>query len=107
MITYPFTRVPFGLTRSSFLLSATIRELADIYKAEFPTAAALVDNSVFMDDLPVIAENDDCVTKLYYELISLMKQIRLEDRRCRFQRSNTNPWNRLGYRIGYILNGSP
>jgi hypothetical protein len=41
IMTYRFTRLPFGLTCSPFLLSATLRELADMYKAEFPTAAAL------------------------------------------------------------------
>jgi len=77
MITYRFTRLPFGLTCSPFLLSATIRELADIYKAEFPTAAALVDNSTFIYDFAAGAENDDFVTNLYYELVHLMNQIRL------------------------------
>ena len=33
IITYRFTRLPFGLTCSHFFLSATIRELADMYKA--------------------------------------------------------------------------
>jgi len=77
MITYRFTRLPFGLTCGPFLLSATIRELADMYKAEFTNAGALVENSTFMDDFAAGAENDDCVTKFYYELISLMNQIRL------------------------------
>ena len=48
-----------------------------MYKLEFPTAAALLDSSTFMDDFAAGAENDDCLTNLYYELISLMKQIRL------------------------------
>ena len=77
MITYRFTRLPFGLTYSPFLLSATIRELADMYKTEFPTAAALVDNSTFMDDFTAGTENDECVTNLYYELVHLMNQILL------------------------------
>ena len=47
--TYRFSGLPFGLTCCPFLLSATIRELADMYKAEFPTTAALVDSSTFMD----------------------------------------------------------
>jgi len=47
IITYRFTRLPFGLTCSPFILSATVRELADMYKAEFPTEAALVENSTF------------------------------------------------------------
>ena len=66
IITYRFTRLPFGLTCSPFLISATIREFADMYKAEFSTAAARVDNSTFMDDFAAGAENDDCVTNLYY-----------------------------------------
>ena len=77
IITYRFTRLPFGLTCSPFLLSATIRELADKYKAELPTAAALVDDSTFMDDFAAGEENDDPVTPLYYELVNLMSQIRL------------------------------
>ena len=77
MITYHFTRLSFGLTCSPFLLSATIRELPDLYKAEFPTAAALVDNSTFMEDFAAGAENDDCVTNLHYELVHVMNQIRL------------------------------
>jgi hypothetical protein len=48
-----------------------------MYKAEFPTAAALVENSTFMDDFAAGAENDDCVTNLYYELLNMMNQIRL------------------------------
>ena len=48
-----------------------------MYKAEFPTAAAFVDNSIFMDDFAAGAENDDCVTNLYYEFVNLMNQIRL------------------------------
>jgi len=77
MMTYRFTGLPFGLTCSPFLLSATIRELADMYKAEFPTATALADNSTFMDDFSSGAGNYDCVTNLYHELVHLMNQIRL------------------------------
>ena len=60
-----------------FLLSATIRELADIYKLEFHTAAALVDNSTFMNDFAAGAEKGDSVTNLYYELVHLMNRIHL------------------------------
>ena len=77
IVTYRFTRLPFGLTCSPFLLSATIRELTDMYKAEFPTAATLVDNSTFMDDFAAGAENDVRITSLYYELVNLMNQLRL------------------------------
>ena len=74
---YRFTRLPFGLTCSPFLPSATIRELSDVYKAEFRTAAALVDKSTFMDDFTAGAEIDDCMAKQYYEIIYLMNRILL------------------------------
>jgi hypothetical protein len=74
VMTYRFTRLPFGLTCSPFLLSATIRELADMYKSKFPTAANLVDSSIFMDDFAAGAESDDGVINLYYELTSMMNQ---------------------------------
>ena len=82
IITYCFTQLPSGLTCSPFLLSATTTELADMYKAEFPTAAALVGNSTFMDEFAAGAENDDWVTNLYYELIYLMTRIRLPMAKC-------------------------
>jgi hypothetical protein len=69
--------MPFGFTCSPFILSATIRELDDMCKAEFPTATALVDNSNFKDDFAAGAENGDNVTSLYYELVNLINQIRL------------------------------
>jgi hypothetical protein len=76
IITCRFTRLPFGLTCSPFLLSATIRELGDMYKEVFPAAAA-AGNSTFMDDFAASAENDVCVIRLYYELVNLMNLIRL------------------------------
>jgi hypothetical protein len=77
VVIYRVARLPFGLTCNTFFLSATIRELADMYKSEFPTAANLSDSSTFVDDFVAGAENDDAVIKLHYELISLMNQIRL------------------------------
>ena len=77
VIAYRYTRLLFDLTCRTFLLSATIRELAGKYNAEFPNAAALVDNCSFMEDFAAGAENDDRVTSLYYELVNLMNQIRL------------------------------
>ena len=43
---YRFTRLSFGFKWSPFFLSATVREHADMYKLEFPTAAAFVDNYI-------------------------------------------------------------
>ncbi|KAJ4430558.1 hypothetical protein ANN_19146 [Periplaneta americana] len=71
---YRFTRLPFGLTCSPFLLSAALRELAYLHKSTFPSAASLIDNSTstFMDDFVASRENDNQVISLYYELTQLM-----------------------------------
>ena len=74
-MTYSFTRLPFGLTCSPFLLSATLREHADRHKGTFPTAAPLVDSNTFMDDFAAGSENDNGAITIYYELIALMKLI--------------------------------
>jgi hypothetical protein len=44
VICYRFTRLPFGLTCSPFLLSASLRELANVHRDNFSMAAALVDS---------------------------------------------------------------
>jgi hypothetical protein len=70
VMTYRFTRLPFGLTCSPFLLSAAVREHADRHKVTFPTAAPLIDSNTFMDDFAVGAENDNDAITIYYELRS-------------------------------------
>jgi len=74
-MTYRFTRLPFGLTCSSFLLSTALREHAQRHKSTFPTAAPLVDSNTFMDDFAADAENDNDTITIYYELNALMKLI--------------------------------
>ncbi|KAJ4447481.1 hypothetical protein ANN_09488 [Periplaneta americana] len=70
--TYCFTHLPFGLTCSPFLLSATLRELTYLHKSTFPNAADLIDNSTFMDDFVASGENNNQVISLYYEITGLM-----------------------------------
>lgn len=77
VVTYRFTRLPFGLTCSPFLLSATLRELAIIHEGEFPQAAALINDHMFMDDFVAAVETDNNVISLYYQLVGLMKKIEM------------------------------
>jgi hypothetical protein len=73
VMTYRFTRLPFGLTCSPFLLSAAVTEHADRHKDTFPTAAPLIDSNTFMDDFAAGTENDNDAITMYYELTALMK----------------------------------
>jgi len=77
VVTYIFTRLPFGLTCSPFLLSATVRELAARLKEEYPTASPLIDTSTFMDDFVAGTEVGNGAINHYYELTALMKTIKL------------------------------
>ena len=77
IVTYRFTRLPFGLTCSPFLLSATIREFATRCSTAFPTAAKLLDQSTFMDDFAASCEGNNEAITIYYEMTSLLKQIRM------------------------------
>jgi len=75
VMTYRFTRLPFDLTCSPFLLSAAVREHADRHKITFPTAAPLIDGNTYMDNFAAGAENDNDAIAIYYELTALMKLI--------------------------------
>ena len=46
-----------------------------MHKDSFPTAAALVDSSTFMDDFAAGAEDSNSVITIYYQLTSLMRKI--------------------------------
>jgi hypothetical protein len=77
VVTYRFTRLPFGLTCSPFLLSATVRELAIMCAEEYPNAAPLITSNMFMDDFVSGGEDVNGVISVYYELSALMKTISL------------------------------
>ena len=56
VITYRFTRLPFRLTCSPFLLSATICTLATMYHDTYPIACAIMGRSTYMDDFAASAD---------------------------------------------------
>jgi hypothetical protein len=48
-----------------------------MYKDSFPTAAALVDGSTYMDDFAAGAEDSNGVITIFYQLTELMRKISL------------------------------
>jgi len=82
VIAYRFTRLPFGLTCSPFLLAATLRDHAERHKETFPAVAPLRDKNTFMDDFAAGAESENGAIKVYYELSSMMKLINLPLAKC-------------------------
>jgi hypothetical protein len=77
VVCYRFTRLPFGLTCSPFLLSSSLRELANMHKESFPVAAALVGISTFMDDFAAVAEDSNGPITIYYQLTARIRKISL------------------------------
>jgi hypothetical protein len=75
VICYRFTRLPFGLTCSPFLLSSAVTELATKHGDDFPMAGRVVDRNTFMDDFAAGAEDDNGVITIYYKLTALMSQL--------------------------------
>lgn len=74
--TYRFTRLPFGLASSPFLLSATLRELATMYKQTYPSATKQIENA-YMDDFVMGTSTDTDATILYQEMQQLTSHISL------------------------------
>ncbi|KAJ8872961.1 hypothetical protein PR048_026577 [Dryococelus australis] len=71
------THLPFDLTSSPSLLSATIWEAARFFSESFPFASAILDRTTFMDGFTACGYDDNYVITLYYELTKLLKNIKL------------------------------
>ncbi|XP_035221394.1 uncharacterized protein LOC118203391 [Stegodyphus dumicola] len=74
---YRFTRLPFGLTCSPFLLCAATRELAAKHIAEFPIAAPMIDKHLYMDDFLASMETESRIIMLYHEIKNLMALMKI------------------------------
>jgi hypothetical protein len=82
VICYRFNPLLFGFTRSPFLLSVSLRELATNHKDSFHMAAALVHSSTFVDDFAAGAEERNVVITIYYQLTALMLKISFPMGKC-------------------------
>ncbi|GFT42722.1 integrase catalytic domain-containing protein [Nephila pilipes] len=77
IVTYRFTRLPFGLTSSPFLLSASLRELATMYKQSYPIATKHIENNTYMDGFVIGTSTDTEAITLYREMLQLTSHISL------------------------------
>ncbi|GBL78687.1 hypothetical protein AVEN_65256-1 [Araneus ventricosus] len=62
---YRFTRLPFGLAPSPFLLCASIKELARNHAKEYPISTKHLTESTYMDDFIMSEETEDRALILY------------------------------------------
>ncbi|KAG8175333.1 hypothetical protein JTE90_007581 [Oedothorax gibbosus] len=76
IVSYRFTRLPFGLASSPFLLSASLRELATMYKQTYPTATKHIENNTYMDDFVLGTSTDTEATILYQEMQQLTSRVK-------------------------------
>ncbi|GFU37143.1 integrase catalytic domain-containing protein [Nephila pilipes] len=65
IVTYRFTRLPFGFTLSPFLPSGSLRELATMYKQTYPIATKHIENNTYKDDF-VIGTSTDTEAITFY-----------------------------------------
>ncbi|GFU29059.1 integrase catalytic domain-containing protein [Nephila pilipes] len=77
IVTYRFTRFPFGLTSSPFLLSASLRELATMYMQTYPIATKHIENNTYMDYFVIGTSTDTEAITLYREMLQLTSHISL------------------------------
>nr|XP_042897565.1 uncharacterized protein LOC122269298 [Parasteatoda tepidariorum] len=77
IVIYQFTRLPFGLTSSPFLLSATLDELCCMYSNIYPTAAKHLKGNIFMDDFVVGVDSEIEAKTLFHEMQELTSLISL------------------------------
>ncbi|GFR26584.1 CCHC-type domain-containing protein [Trichonephila clavata] len=77
IVTYRFTRLLFRLTSSPFLLSASLRELATMYKQTYPIATKHIENNIYMDDFVIGTSTDTEAITLYREMLQLTSHISL------------------------------
>ena len=69
---FRFNRLLFGLRPSPSILGATIAHHLSLYKQSEPEMAALLEKSLYVDDLLSGAENDEKALKIYHKSKKIM-----------------------------------
>ena len=74
LVDYRMTRVTFGVSSSPFLAIKTLRQLALDFGTQFPSAAPLVLNSFYVDDLLTGAETPEQALNLFQSMRELLSK---------------------------------
>ncbi|GFS54454.1 integrase catalytic domain-containing protein [Trichonephila inaurata madagascariensis] len=77
IVTYRFMRLPFGITSSPFLLSASLLKLATMYRQTYPIATKHIENNTYMHDFVMGTSTDTEAVILYREILRLTSHISL------------------------------
>ena len=81
-VTYRFSRLHFGLTCSTFLLSTFMRESALCVEKFFLMQAPPEESNIFMDYFVAGVEDGNGAISIHYELSALMKTINFRMVKC-------------------------
>ena len=73
IVSFRFTRIPFGVTSSPYLLNATVQHHLNRHSTEFPDVVQEISRSIYVDDVAFGADNDDLVYELYLNSKSILK----------------------------------
>lgn len=68
------TRLTFGVTSSPYLATQVLRQLAQDHRKEYPTAAAIVESSFYVDDCLTGADDLEHAEQIREELNELLKR---------------------------------
>ena len=71
---YRFRRLVFGLTSSPAILNETIQHHLSHYKKAEPQVSELLANSLYVDDFPGGASDDESAIHVYQRAKTIMKE---------------------------------
>lgn len=72
--TYQLTTVTYGMTSSSYLSIRTIQQLLKDEGSEYPLAASLIENQIYVDDILLGADSEDDAKHLQRDVIDLFNK---------------------------------
>ncbi|XP_054713000.1 uncharacterized protein LOC129222513 [Uloborus diversus] len=91
------SRVTFGVTSSSFILSATLKYHIEKYKEKYAEVFNMLDTSLYVDDLFYGADSDDQAFSLSSTAVEILKDAGMKLRKFKTNSSSLkNLWEKHG-----------